>query len=98
MFVATVSSAATLVVDPSGAGDFMKIQAAIDAATDGDEVLVRPGEYVITESLDFNRLHDPEDPGSPPVKDIVLRSDGGAESLEQFCRVVFNLNELVYPD
>ena len=46
------------------------IQEAIDAAIDGDTVVVAPGEYVITEPIDFNRLHDPDDPGSPPVKNI----------------------------
>jgi len=37
-----------IVVDPSGGGDFTEIQPAIDAAADGDTVLVQPGEYVIT--------------------------------------------------
>ncbi len=53
-----------IVVDLNGGGDFTEIQPAIDAAEDGDTVLVRSGEYVITESIDFNPLHDPEDPGS----------------------------------
>jgi hypothetical protein len=71
--------AATLTVDLQGGADFTAIQAAIDAAADGDTVLVKPGEYVIAEPIDFNRLHDPEDPASPPVKNIVLRSEGGAD-------------------
>lgn len=37
--------AADLRVDPSGAGDFVDIQDAIDAASDGDRVLVEPGTY-----------------------------------------------------
>ena len=41
-------SAATLVVDPSGIGDYTDIQAAIDAAQDGDTVLFKPGEYEVT--------------------------------------------------
>ncbi|HAK96027.1 MAG TPA: hypothetical protein DCM87_13805, partial [Planctomycetes bacterium] len=55
------------------------IQSAIDAAADGDTVLVMPGEYVITEPINFNRLHDPGNPASPPVKNITVKSEGGAE-------------------
>ena len=43
----------TILVDDAGNGEFLEIQPAIDAATDADVVLVRPGEYVITESLTF---------------------------------------------
>ena len=68
-----------IVVDLGGGGDFTAIQPAIDAAEDGDTVLVKPGEYGIAETIDFNRLHDPEDPNSPPVKNITLRSEAGAE-------------------
>ncbi|MGH7378240.1 MAG: right-handed parallel beta-helix repeat-containing protein, partial [Candidatus Methylomirabilales bacterium] len=42
-------------------------------------MLVGPGEYVITEPLDFNRLRDPNLPGSPPLKNLVLTSERGAE-------------------
>ena len=76
--VPSFCSAATIIVDPSGAGDFTEIQPAIDAAEDGDVVLVRPGEYGIREPIDFNRLHDPRNPESPPVKNITVRSEGGA--------------------
>ncbi len=48
-------------------------------AADGDTVLVKPGEYVITEPINFNRPHDPENPASPPVKNIVVKSEGGPE-------------------
>ena len=44
---------ATLTVDLNGGADFTEIQAAIDAANDGDTVLVKPGEYVIAEPIDF---------------------------------------------
>jgi hypothetical protein len=57
----------------------LSIQEALDAARDGDTVLVEPGEYVIFEPLQFNRLHDPRDPKSPPRKDLSLISEGGAE-------------------
>ena len=59
---------ATIVVDPGGGGDFREIQPAIDVAADGDTVLVKPGEYVVAEPIDFNGFRDPEDPESPPAK------------------------------
>jgi hypothetical protein len=72
-------SAATLTVDLNGGADYTDIQAAIDAAADGDSVLVHPGEYVITEPIDFNRGRDPWNPVCPPPKNIVVKSEGGAE-------------------
>lgn len=71
--------AATIIVDPDGAGNFTEIQPAIDAAADGDDVIVAAGKYVIAAPIDFNRLHDPTDPAGPPVKNIVLRSQAGPE-------------------
>jgi parallel beta-helix repeat protein len=78
--VTAITTAATLTVDLNGGADFTDIQSAIDAAADGETVLVKPGEYVIAEPIDFNRLHDPGDPESPPVKDIILKSEGGAKA------------------
>ncbi len=60
--------AATLVVDLSGASDFTEIQPAIDAAQAGDTVLVRAGEYVVTQPIDFKG------------KAITVRSEAGAEA------------------
>ena len=74
-----VCGAGTITVDINGGSDYTEIQPAVDAAADGDTVLVKPGEYVIIEPIDFNRLHDPDDPASPSVKNIILRSEGGAE-------------------
>lgn len=38
-------ASATITVDGGGAGDHPSIQAALDAAADGDTVLVRAGEH-----------------------------------------------------
>jgi hypothetical protein len=59
--------------------DFATIQAALDAASDGDTVLVAAGEYVIDTPIDPNRFHDSEDSQTPDVKNIVLRSLLGHE-------------------
>ena len=67
--------AVTLVVDQSGAnGQFTNVQTAIDRAQDGDTVLVHPADYTLAEPLSFNRLHDPDDPTSQPLKNITLRA------------------------
>ena len=60
--------AETLVVDLGGAGPFRDIQSAIDASADGDTVLVKPGEYVIEEPINFKG------------KEIVVRGESGAEA------------------
>jgi hypothetical protein len=71
-------AAATITVDAI-VGDYADIQSALDAAAHGDTVLVLPGVYFIDAPIDFNRLRDPADPGSPPLKDLVLRSESGAD-------------------
>jgi hypothetical protein len=63
--VAFSLDAATLVVDASGGGDFATIQQAIDAAADGDRILVRPGTYT---AISLNS------------KDLVIESTQGAAS------------------
>ena len=70
----------TIVVDSGGNGDFRDIQGAIDSARGGDTVLVTPGEYLIAEPIDFNRLHVPENPASPEVKNITVRAVADPEA------------------
>jgi hypothetical protein len=43
--LAGTSSAGVIVVDAAGGGSFTQIQPAIDAAVDGDTILVKPGHY-----------------------------------------------------
>ncbi len=69
LFAASLAGAATLPVPDR----YHTIQAALDAAEDGDTVEVAPGTYELEESIVFNRNRSPED----PVKNITLRSSGG---------------------
>ncbi len=56
----------THTVAADGSGDFATIQAAVDAAADGDTVFVRPGNYVEAVVI---------------AKDIILRGDGRREDV-----------------
>ncbi len=61
---------------------YATIQEACDAAASGDRILVAAGEYVLTEPIDFNRLHRPGDPAGPPLKNLALISyDGSARTV-----------------
>jgi predicted outer membrane repeat protein len=68
--IATASFADTWTVDDDGKADFNNIQDAVDAASDGDEILVMPGTYTSTSSEVVNILG----------KEITLRSVDGHET------------------
>ena len=48
MALCGVAGAATWTVDDDGPADFDNIQAAINASSDGDEIVVEPGTYTGT--------------------------------------------------
>ncbi|HCO94291.1 MAG TPA: hypothetical protein DIU00_10120 [Phycisphaerales bacterium] len=54
-------------VDDDGQADFNNIQAGLDAANDGDTVLVAPGEYIIKEPITFQG------------KAIIVKSEAGPD-------------------
>ncbi len=69
-----------IVVDASGGGDFTTIGAAVDAADDGDEILMKPGTYGEELVID---------------KDITLRGDGPVDQvvIEMTPAVLITLTE-----
>ena len=69
MFLTSTALATTWTVDDDGKADFDNIQAAIDAASDGDEIVVMPGTYTGTGDYAVNMNG----------KAILLRSQNGAE-------------------
>jgi hypothetical protein len=48
------ASAGTYVVKPDGTGDFATIQAAVDAATDGDEIVLANGTFAGTGNVEID--------------------------------------------
>ena len=54
LMVSNVCPAVEITVDVQGGAHYRDIQSAIDAARDGDTILVKPGEYLTNESLNFN--------------------------------------------
>ena len=54
MVAALHARAETYIVDPGGSGDFVDIDTALEAAVDGDQIVVEPGTYTLTAGpLDF---------------------------------------------
>jgi pectin methylesterase-like acyl-CoA thioesterase len=49
LFITSTALATTWTVDDDGKADFDNIQAAVDAASDGDEIIVMPGTYTSTQ-------------------------------------------------
>ena len=49
LFLTSTALATTWTVDDDGKADFDNIQAAVDAASDGDEIIVMPGTYTSTQ-------------------------------------------------
>ena len=93
--ICSVCGAATIIVDRNGGADFTQVQPAIDAAADGDTVVVRAGEYVITESVTFRGKaigvkaeRGPEEttvrmadaPANPDRASVVIFEDGEGEA------------------
>jgi len=85
------SLGANIIVSLDGSGDYADIQAAIDAARDGDTITVRPGEYFISEPITFRGKaitvrsgRGPEDtvirmaakPADPDYASVVVFGDG----------------------
>jgi hypothetical protein len=80
--------ARTLTVDGAGSGDFTRIQPAIDAAADGDTVLVNPGVYEITAPITFRgkalALRAAEGPGVTTIRVGENPDDPGRASVVVF--------------
>jgi len=50
-------SARTIIVDQTGAGDYLTIQEGVNLANDGDVVLVFPGIYRESVKIEEKKLH-----------------------------------------
>ncbi len=57
-----------------GSGDFTEIQDAVDAAHDGDTILVQPGHYLVNSPIKFQNAEEEKGPRA-----ITLKSTDGPE-------------------
>ncbi len=69
-FITSGAMADTWTVDDDGKADFDNIQAAVDAASDGDEIIVMPGTYTSSSSYVVNMKG----------KEVLLRSQEGPQA------------------
>ncbi|MEJ0040525.1 MAG: right-handed parallel beta-helix repeat-containing protein [Gammaproteobacteria bacterium] len=99
--VSTLDASLTFIVDATGHGDFTSLQAAIDAALDGDTILVRAGVYseqtpysggtiglVIDKSVTIIGV-------SGPVDAPITSSQGAAATIASGAESAFGTNFLV---
>ena len=74
--------AATITVMQDGTGDFELIQPALDAAASGDTILIGPGEYLDSQSMELQGYPGPAEVFAfIPVSDLTII---GAGKLETF--------------
>ena len=81
MFLTSTALADTWTVDDDGKADFDNIQAAVDAASDGDEIIVMPGTYTYSSGCSDPGPGEPGDTDCTVVnllgKEIWLHSSDG---------------------
>jgi parallel beta-helix repeat protein len=68
LLASSIADGRTLVVDPSGVGDSKTINGAIIAASPGDLILVRPGDYIST--VDLKTRLEIEGEGQVSIKSL----------------------------
>jgi len=97
MFLTSTALADTWTVDDDGKADFNNIQAAVDASSDGDEIIVMPGTYTGTGDIGVVDMSDKRvtlrstDPDNPTVVAATI-IDG---ENERRCIYLSHVNPLV---